>query len=66
MTFAQSGALHRVFTFGNVAEIEIDSEFLGQLQELLEIEDAYTVLITGDLINEDASNGLSEAEKQRL
>jgi hypothetical protein len=62
----QSGALHRVFTFGNVAEIKTDSEFLAQLQRLLDIDDAYTVLISGDLIDEDASNGISDSEKERL
>lgn len=65
-SMAQTGALHRIFTFGNVADIPSDSQFFNQLENLLNIEDAYTVLITGDLINGDASKDFTDEEKNKI
>lgn len=63
---AQSDALYRVFTFGNVADISADSEFFPQLEKLLAIEDPYTVLITGDLVANDVSKGISDIDRQKI
>jgi hypothetical protein len=64
--FTQTGTLHRVFTFANIADITDDTEFVEQLKVLLNIDESYTVLITGDLVHSDASNGISNAEEQKI
>ena len=55
-TQAQEASLHRVFTFGNVADIAPNSEFFSHLEGLLSnIDVPYTILITGDMVNEDVT-----------
>ena len=57
---------HRVFLLGNTADIDLDSSFYTDFSQLLSTEDAFTVLINGDLITGESGGKLGAQDSLRI